>query len=118
MTWTNFTREEFSCNCGCNANDIKDELVDRLQVVRQLFDKPMKINSGHRCKKSNGNAGSGDTSSHLIGEASDISCVSSKDRYELIGLLRKQFNRIGVHKEFIHVDISDDKKASPCLWVY
>jgi len=25
---------------------------------------------------------------------------------------------MGIHKQFIHVDISDDKKASPVMWVY
>lgn len=118
MTWNNFSREEFACNCGCNANDIKDELVDRLQIVREMYGKPMRINSGHRCKKSNGNAGSSSTSSHLIGEAADIGCTCSGDRDKLVGFLRTQFHRMGIHKQFIHVDISDDKKASPVLWVY
>ena len=118
MTWNNFTRKEFSCNCGCNANEIKDELIDRLQVVREMYGKAMRINSGHRCRKSNAAAGSSDSSSHLIGEAADIGCTSSRDRDKLVGFLRTQFSRMGIHKQFIHVDISDNKKASPCLWVY
>ena len=118
MTWSHFTEKEFSCNCGCGRNEIKGELIDRLEIVRQMYGKPMRINSGYRCKKSNGNAGSSSTSSHLIGEAADIGCTNSKDRDELVGYLRTQFHRMGIHKQFIHVDISDDKKSSPVLWVY
>ncbi len=117
MTWSNFSREEFACNC-CGVNEIKDELIDRLQIVREMYGKPMRINSGHRCQKANRAAGSRSTSSHVIGEAADIGCTSSRERDKLVGYLRTQFQRMGIHKQFIHVDISDDKKASPVLWVY
>jgi len=117
MTWNNFSREEFACNC-CGANDIKDELIDRLQIVREMYGKPMRINSGHRCEQANRAAGSRSTSSHVIGEAADIGCTNSSERDKLVGYLRTQFQRMGIHKQFIHVDISDIKKASPVLWVY
>ena len=117
MTWNNFSREEFACKC-CGANEIQDELIDRLQVVRGMYGKPMRINSGHRCSKSNAAAGSSSTSSHLIGEAADIGCTNSNARGSLVGFLRTKFKRMGIHKQFIHVDISDDTKAAPVLWVY
>lgn len=68
MSWNHFTEEEFSCNCGCGVNEIKSELIDRLETVRKIYGKPMRINSGHRCKVSNDKAGSSDTSSHLLGK--------------------------------------------------
>jgi uncharacterized protein YcbK (DUF882 family) len=118
MSWNHFTEEEFSCNCGCGVNEIKSELIDRLETVRKIYGKPMRINSGHRCKVSNDKAGSSDTSSHLLGEAADISCTNSKDRDALFRALGTKFHRIGLHKQFIHVDISHDTKASPVIWLY
>jgi zinc D-Ala-D-Ala carboxypeptidase len=118
MSWNHFTEEEFTCNCGCGVNEIKSDLIDRLEAVRKLHGMPMHINSGYRCKVSNDNAGSSDTSSHLLGEAADISCTNSKDRFALVRHLGTQFHRIGIHKQFLHVDISHDKKTSPALWVY
>ena len=112
-----FSLHEFACNC-CGANDISEKLVSRLEMVRLMYGKPMRINSGYRCKKANQAANSSETSSHLIGEAADIGCTNSKARDRLVVFLRTQFQRMGIHKQFIHVDISDDKKVSPCLWVY
>jgi len=118
MNWSHFTKEEFSCKCGCGANEVKTDLINRLEIVRQMYGKPMRINSGHRCEQANRAAGSRSSSSHVIGEAADIGCTNSKDRDELVGYLRTQFQRMGIHKLFIHVDISEIKKASPVMWVY
>jgi uncharacterized protein YcbK (DUF882 family) len=112
-----FSFSEFRCGCGCNRQDIKIELVDKLQMVRTMYDKPMRITSGFRCRKFNGNIGAKDTSSHVDGEAADIHCDNSSDRDLLVGLLRSQFTRMGIDRNFIHVDISK-KKDSPVLWVY
>ena len=49
MTWENFTREEFTCKCGCGANEIKDELIDVLQEIRTEVGVPFPVSSGYRC---------------------------------------------------------------------
>jgi uncharacterized protein YcbK (DUF882 family) len=111
-----FSRSEFDCKCGCGRNGIKMALVEKLEKVRQMLGKRMVVTSGYRCLKHNGNVGS-TTSSHVKGLAADIACSDSSARDELVGFLRTEFNRMGIAKDFIHVDV-DEHKASPVLWVY
>ena len=69
----------------------------------------MRINSGIRCLDHNRSIGSRDTSSHIKCVAADISCKGMEDRHKLVSILLKYFKRIGVHKEFIHVDVDNEK---------
>jgi len=93
------------------------EFVDRLQFVRDVIGKSLKINSGFRCFSHNRAVGGADNSSHLTGVAADIRCTTSVDRMLLLNVLPDYFNRIGIASRFIHVDI-DTSKASDVLWVY
>jgi hypothetical protein len=108
-----FTKEEFDCQCGCGNGDIiiDQRLVNELECVRVHYNKPMRITSGIRCLSHNRKIGSRDTSSHIKGVAVDIHCTNMKTRLELMKhLLRDaEFTRVGLHKEFIHVDIDEDK---------
>jgi hypothetical protein len=108
-----FTKEEFDCQCGCGNGEIiiSERLVNELEIVRKAYGKPMRITSGIRCLSHNRNIGSRDTSSHIKGVAADIFCNDIKSRLELMkSLLRDaEFTRVGLHKEFIHVDVDEDK---------
>ena len=108
-----FTKEEFDCQCGCGNGDIviDQRLVNELECVRVHYKKPMRITSGIRCLSHNRKIGSRDTSSHIKGLAVDIGCNDMATRLELMKhLLRDaEFTRVGLHKEFIHVDIDEDK---------
>jgi len=58
------------------------------------------------------------SSSHLKGLAADISCTDSTSRLIIIeSLLYVGFRRIGIGKNFIHVDLDKDKKQD-VIWVY
>ena len=116
-----FQSDEFWCSCGCgkegpNGNKVSQSLVLKLEIVRTAINKPMKINSGIRCLKYNRSIGSSDTSSHIKCVAADISCTQMSDRHLLMSHLPKLFERIGIHKDFIHVDIDTDKRRG--IFVY
>ena len=108
-----FTKEEFDCQCGCGNGDIiiSENLVFELECVRVHYGKPMRINSGIRCLSHNRKIGSRDTSSHIKGLAVDISCTDMGTRLELVKRLLRdgEFTRMGIHKDFIHVDVDYDK---------
>ena len=108
-----FTKEEFDCQCGCGNGDIKisERLVHELEVVRVHYGKPMRVNSGIRCLSHNRKIGSRDTSSHIKGLAADIGCGDLGTRLELMKRLLRdgEFTRIGLHRDFIHVDVDGDK---------
>ena len=100
-----FNKSEFACQCGCGTGDISMELVEILELVRLEYGKPMRINSGIRCLEHNRKIGSRDTSSHIKCLAADIGCTNMSERKELLYILMKQFDRIGINKNSISINI-------------
>jgi len=94
------------------------KLLEMLDLARDKFDKPIRINSGYRTQAHNEKVGGKENSSHLKGLAVDIHCDNSKDRHELIWCLQDVgFRRIGIASTFIHVDIDEDKTQN-VIWTY
>ena len=114
----NFRRSEYACPC-CGKDDIKDDLARRVQEVRDLLGKSITINSGVRCVAHNKSkeVGGSEKSSHLTGYAADIKCGTSSYRQELLTAVFQVFDRVGIAKSFIHVDVDPNKSESVC-WIY
>lgn len=103
----NFSNSEFSCKCGCGFDDISLELVAVLQAIRDITG-PLKINSGCRCEAYNKSIGGKELSAHPDGDAADLHCISSTMRFQIIDTaLQLGVSRIGVYKNFIHLDLSN-----------
>lgn len=114
----NFNANEFCCSCGCGGCDISQILVDKLNTVREILKKPIVINSGFRCESHNRKIGGSATSSHLRGLAVDIKANDSLYRHQLLKVLYfVGFSRIGIDKDFIHIDI-DDIKSQNVTYLY
>lgn len=114
-----FSHKEFDSpdiiNSGLLMND---DFVLLLNEARKVANIPFIINSGYRSKSHNAKVGGKQNSSHLKGLAVDIKCTNSRDRYIIIkALLDCGFNRIGINKSFIHVDLDESKKHS-VSWLY
>jgi zinc D-Ala-D-Ala carboxypeptidase len=112
-----FKREELECKCGCKFYNIQPWFLAKLELLRTKLGKPIIINSGTRCEEHNATLPeSSPNSRHLYGEAVDIHCTDSFDRFRLLALaVELKFNGIGIGKTFIHVD---DRKDSPRCWLY
>jgi uncharacterized protein YcbK (DUF882 family) len=118
QTMTYFTAQEFHCRCGvCPRKDPDPFLVERLNLLREALGSPVVITSGWRCIERNRVEGGKPDSSHLTGCAADISCVNSAQRYRLVSLSLRLFNRIGIGSTFIHVDV-DSNKPKEIIWLY
>lgn len=114
----NFSRREFACKCGCGAADIDRRLVANLQQMREAVGRPLSITSGVRCLVHNSRVGSKPTSAHVSGQAVDVACFDSHLRHELVRLaLQAGIHRIGVHKHFVHLDVSETLPQQ-VLWMY
>ena len=122
----NFSRLEVQCPCGCGANLINPFLVEKLQKVRNIIGRPIIITSGVRCEFYNASIKASMNSSYIpddhgIGNAVDIACTNSKDRYELVEIAQKFFNRIGIsggsYGGFVHLDV-DRSKVQEVMWLY
>lgn len=123
MSWNfkNFREEEFACQ-HCGEKGIKLELVEKLQELRDRYNKPIRVTSGYRCRKHPIEAVKDIPGSHNEGYAVDIAC-DRENAYEILGLaLQLKFTGIGVNQKgnarFLHLDISKDKKPRPTVWSY
>ena len=107
-----FDTDEVSCNCKCGWFVHNDKLFEMIDEARMLANTPFKINSWCRCIEHNDNIGGSTTSSHIIGDAIDISYNNDTDlKHKIMGLLGAGFERILIYpkSKFIHVDIAPDK---------
>ncbi len=124
MDWNkvkHFKKDEFACKCGCGDSDVSMELVVRLDNARSIAGVPFKITSGKRCEQHNRKVTTCETPSaspHLNGHAADIYAEDSRTRFKILdGVKRAGFTRIGIGKDFIHVDC-DPTKADELVWLY
>ncbi len=123
-----FDRAEFACRCGCGANQVSPRLVAALQDMRRQLGRPIAIRSGCRCPTHNAAEGGKPDSAHLSSlpgaepveacEAADLVAAMSRERYALVAAaLMTGVRRIGIGKDFIHVDV-DATKDQEVLWLY
>ena len=114
--WKYFKKKEFCCPC-CGENRISENLLDRLDFARGLTNLPMRVASGYRCKRHNTAVGGKPRSAHIHGLAGDIICPSGSLKATMVAsFFESGIRRIGIYKNFIHVDISENL-PSPMLWV-
>ena len=109
----NFSEWEMRCKC-CGSGHVKKTLITKLQKVRDRIGIPITVNSGFRCTIHNREVDGADTSPHLDGLAVDITC---KDMFVLLRACIKEFNRVGIAKSYVHVDI-DENKSQFVYWLY
>ncbi len=114
-----FNYEEFDSPDVQGSGQLMDKkLLEMLDQVREMYGKPIHVTSGYRTKAHNRDVGGVTGSSHLKGLAVDIACITSSDRYKLLyALIKVGFNRIGVAKTFVHIDIDKDKSDN-VIWTY
>lgn len=101
-----------------SGEGMNKDLLQIIDKARDLFAKPIHINSGMRTVERNALVGGSENSSHLRGLAIDVACDNSRDRYRLIEIfMLLGINRIGIAKTFIHIDI-DPEKDTDVIWTY
>lgn len=110
-----FSRDEFSCKCGCGFSTVDVKLIEILESVRSQFKKPVKINSGCRCHDHNKKVGGTPKSKHMEGIAADIVVkgVSPIDVHKfLIDYVGGNYAGIGRYETFVHIDA----RENPARW--
>lgn len=91
-----------------NLNKLIDNVLDPL---RELYGKPIIINSGYRCTKLNKAIGGAKNSQHLVGQASDIRTVqntkeSNKELFDLIKNSKLPFDQLINEYDYNWVHVS------------
>lgn len=111
-----FTKDEFTCKCGCGEVPMNYDFVFTLERLRKRLDAPMVVTSGYRCLQYNKKIGGSPNSQHTKGRAADIAVDNGLMRYRVVNLATLLlFPGIGVAKDFIHID---NREAKAVMWTY
>ena len=121
--YKNFTRREFECNCNfddCEKFGCKEELIEKLQQLRDAVGFPIRLSSSYRCKKWNDMVGGHPNSSHKEGLAIDCLCSGEKALILIENAIRLGFTGVGISQrkgqKFVHLDIK--KTPTKRIWSY
>ena len=106
----NFSRHEFACKCGCGLDNIDNQIVHRLQVVRDIIGVPIIIGSGCRCKEHNYAVDGRPASLHLEGRAIDWTVEDEEKLMEAGSLLANWSGGFHHYSNFIHTDIGRKRR--------
>ena len=117
----NFSLREFNCNDENQTPVPKEllhntkELAENLQVLRNVLQEPIQINSSYRTLEWNDKCGGTITSQHLVAKAADIASrrldpldIAETIEY-LIEIGEMKEGGIGIYNSFIHYDIRGTK---------
>lgn len=100
----NFRTREFKCPC-CNKIKYDPELVDKLQILRNLMGCSIIVTSGYRCSKFNTKIKGYVKSNHLTGKAADIRAGNGNltllDKYAKLVF---HMGGVGTYTGHVHVD--------------
>ena len=119
----NFSSNEFQCPCKkCTDQFISEELIEKLQKVRDAYGASIKVTSGYRCPEHNAAVGGKVGSSHMSGLAADIqpSLMNLDELDKLYEICYNIFDNIGDgrNKKFVHVDVREKKGTGKRHWLY
>lgn len=107
-----------SCVPRCDESQLHPELLSMLRSMQKFCGWSFLITSGFRSKSWEFSKGRNGSSSHTKGLAVDVSASDSHARYKIvIAAGAVGVPRIGIGKDFVHLDI-DETKAHPIMWHY
>lgn len=92
-----------------------------LQPLRDAWGKPLKVNSGYRCKALNAAVGGVPTSQHVKGEAADIAAGDPVKLARLAVKLRLPFDQMILYPTFVHFShrLNGEQRGQICYnWRY
>ena len=111
---------KLKCTCKhkyCDGREVRQLLLDRLQKLRDLVDRPMKITSGGRCPHHPNEVHRTKPADHQLCWAVDVAVSGGIERAELVKYgIEVGFNAIGVAGTFVHLGYRPDKPL--VMWTY
>ena len=116
----NIKVHEIECGCGCGFNKMSRGTLNIVQMVRDVFGKPVRINDGGhcgcRCEEHNAKVGGSKNSQHKpqddgMAHAIDfhVEGVEPKVVYEFLNKLFPNSLGLGLYNTFVHIDDRCDK---------
>ena len=118
--YQNFSAKEFDCS-HCGKNEMQPDFLQKLQALRSVYGKSMRVTSGYRCPEHPIEAKKAKPGAHASGCACDIG-IDGADAHRLLKLaFAAGFTGIGVQQKgsgrFIHLDTLEGG-LRPNVWSY
>lgn len=105
--YPNFKPQEFACKC-CGLIYHQPKALASLQALRTMWNTPVHITSGTRCKDHNQRVGGAVASLHLAGRAFDILTPKAWTGRHVASFIyyasHAGFRGIGLYSSWIHLD--------------
>lgn len=129
FSYREFERSEVAdakhiCNV-ITSFEVRDSILalaeNVLQPLRDAWGKPLKVNSGYRCKALNAAVGGVPTSQHVKGEAADIAAGDPVKLARLAVKLGLPFDQMILYPTFVHFShkLNGEQRGQICYnWRY
>ena len=129
FSYREFERSEVAdakhiCNV-ITSFEVRDSILalteNVLQPLRDAWGKPLKVNSGYRCKALNAAVGGVPTSQHVKGEAADIAAGDPVKLAMLAVKLGLPFDQMILYPTFVHFShkLTGEQRGQICYnWRY
>lgn len=129
FSYREFERSEVAdakhiCNV-ITSFEVRDSILalteNVLQPLRDAWGKPLKVNSGYRCKALNAAVGGVPTSQHVKGEAADIAADDPVKLARLAVKLGLPFDQMILYPTFVHFShkLTGEQRGQICYnWRY
>lgn len=129
FSYREFERSEVAdakhiCNV-ITSFEVRDSILalteNVLQPLRDAWGKPLKVNSGYRCKALNAAVGGVPTSQHVKGEAADIAAGDPVKLARLAVKLELPFDQMILYPTFVHFShkLNGEQRGQICYnWRY
>lgn len=114
-----FKEAEFKrCTPSCSLQDMDQGFMQTLDALRSISGIPLVLNCAYRSRAYDLKKGRSGNSAHTRGKAVDIRCNSNSTRSKIVAsALALGITRIGIGKNFIHVD-TDASLPQNVIWHY
>lgn len=129
FSYREFERSEVAdakhiCNV-ITSFEVRDSILalteNVLQPLRDAWEKPLKVNSGYRCKALNAAVGGVPTSQHVKGEAADIAAGDPVKLARFAVKLGLPFDQMILYPTFVHFShkLNGEQRGQICYnWRY
>lgn len=129
FSYREFERSEVAeakhiCNV-ITSFEVRDSILalteNVLQPLRDAWGKPLKVNSGYRCKALNAAVGGVPTSQHVKGEAADIAAGDPVKLARLAVKLGLPYDQMILYPTFVHFShkLAGEQRGQICYnWRY
>ena len=98
------------------VNNINNLVKYLLQPLRDIYNKPMGVNSGYRSKELNKAVGGVPTSQHLVGKASDIRCKNPLELLRTLIQSNLEFDQAILYPTFLHLSYNKGANRNQILY--